>query len=428
MNKIQIIILGVFGAAILAAVLIFSGAVPGLRLQGAKLGTVTIWGTLPSPVMNNILGTINLNQNRLVLRYVEKNTQNYESELLNSLATGRGPDLWLLSQDLILKHWDKTYPLTSRNFTERNFRDIFIDGADLYITGVGILGIPFTIDPMVLYWNKALFRNAGLTLPPKTWNEFTEISQKITLLGESGEIIRNGAALGIFDNVRNSKEILSLFILQSGNPIVNKNNFKPTLTETSGLPVGPAKSALRFFTDFANRQSSLYSWNRTMPYSDEAFIGERLAVYLGFASEYNNIKEKNPHLEFDVSPVPQIVRSSQKITFGKIQALAISNMTKNPQGALAAINLLTDSNTISQLSENTFLPPVRRDLLARGSSNPVFAVFMESAIQARAWLEPDPASATQIFKNMAETALFSPKNTDQAISDANLRLGSLLPQ
>mgnify|MGYP000252519044 FL=1 len=41
-----------------------------------------------------------------------------------------------------------------------------------------IYGIPSTVSPMLFGYNKALFEEAGLTEPPKTWEEALDMAKK----------------------------------------------------------------------------------------------------------------------------------------------------------------------------------------------------------------------------------------------------------
>ena len=61
------------------------------------------------------------------------------------------------------------------------------------------------------------------------------------------------------------------------------------------------------------------------------FAKGALAMYFGYASEMSEIKNRNPHLNFDLAEVPQIKGDKSKTSFAKIYALAImknSSQTK----------------------------------------------------------------------------------------------------
>jgi len=104
--------------------------------------------------------------------------------------------------------------------------------------------------------------------------------------------------------------------------------------------------------------------------SKNAFISGGLAMYLGYSSEYNDIKSKNPHLNFDVALVPQIKNSPTQATFARITGLAISKSSANISRAASAIYQFISYDSISKLTKAAFLAPIRRDLLAQAQYSP----------------------------------------------------------
>jgi sn-glycerol 3-phosphate transport system substrate-binding protein len=59
----------------------------------------------------------------------------------------------------------------------------------------GIYWLPFNVSVPVLYYNKEAFAAAGLTAPPKTWDEFFQYARKLTVKDDKGVVKRYGLAL-----------------------------------------------------------------------------------------------------------------------------------------------------------------------------------------------------------------------------------------
>ena len=221
-------------------------------------------------------------------------------------------------------------------------------------------------------------------------------------------ITQSGVALGAYDNISHAKDILVAMILQTGDPIDSLQTlvgYRSDLINKEGQAVAPAESALDFYTGFANPLSPEYSWNQSLPISEDYFIAGNLGLYLGYASELADIKTKNPNLNFDVTSLPQTRASSASVTFGNIQALAIVKNSTNKQGALNIISALTNADAIAFLTTQTNLPPVRLDLLQTPPSGASLAIFYTAALQARGWLDPDDSSTDALFKTMIESVV-----------------------
>ncbi len=419
---IQAIIIGVIIVLVVLAFLIFSGVIPVSKLGGGgNKATIplTIWGPFSQDSVSNIIEKIGQDNSKVfTLQYIQKPVDGYEQAFIDALASGQGPAIIIITQDLLLKHKDKFSSVPFASFNERAFRDMFLDEGELYLTKDGISALPFAVDPIVLYRNTDLFSKAGLAESPKFWDDFTNQVQMLRDIDVSGNILQAGTAMGEFSNVAHAKEIYSLLILQSGNPIVNRSDLSLSFGSTGNLPEEPAESALRFFTAFSNPTKVTYTWNRGLPNSKDDFIAGKLAMYFGYASEFNEIKNRNPHLNFDVSLIPQIRNGSVQATFGRLYALAVPKTFQNISTAFQAIYSFVTPDALSVLRDNLKLPPVNRALLAQGNSDPMMAVFYKAAIQARAWLEPDPEKVSEIFQKMIESVTVGRKSTGEAISTA----------
>ena len=427
MTKFQIIVIGILMALAIVAVLIISGVIPGFNFGGGKAATINIWGTIPFDYVKDAIFDLN-EKNRSIfnLNYVQKDPLTYEDELVDALAAGRGPDNFILPQDLILKHKDKVFIVPFTSFSKRTFKDTFIGEGELFLSSDGIIAFPLVIDPIVLYWNRDLFANAALPRPPKIWNEFENFVPRLTTRDARGNIIQAGAAFGEFQNIDHAKDIISLLILQTGNPIVDSENLKSTLRGEVSSAIKSAESALMFFTEFSDPLKTTYSWNRSLANSRNSFVAGILAMYFGYASEYKDIASKNPHLNFDVGEVPQIKDGGVQATFARMYGLAISKTSANAAAALNAVYSLTNQNSISQISQAAYLPPSRRDLLSENIEDPALSVFYKAAIKSRAWLEPDPQKVSDLFSSMVENVITGKKKISEAVSDTNQKLDSLL--
>ncbi len=425
MSKFQIIVIGIMVAVAAIAMMIFTGVIPGFK---KNLGTgtetsVVVWGPFPKTKV--------ISEN--IKNYFEKKPENYKEELLNAMASGNPPDVFFLTQDMVLGFKDKVEILPFQSFPERNFKDIFADSANIFIDfeKQGIVAFPYIIDPIVLYWNRDLFSSAGLAQIPQFWIDFMSAVPALTKLDETGNVVQSGVAFGEFSNVKNAKEIISMMVLQTNNPLFDSRTMKVVWNEKEKQAESPVESAVRFFNEFSNPKKPIYSWNRSLKNSDDMFSFGSLAMYFGYAGEFENIKKKNPHLNFDVAVVPQIkplkpTDAGYKATFGKIYALAVPKNSSNKQAAFAFISSLIGKDKNKAIAESLFLVPANRTAMAESSSDPALSVFYKAGIMVKSWLETDPSAVSSIFKNMLESSSSGGKKISEAVSDATRQLEQLL--
>jgi ABC-type glycerol-3-phosphate transport system substrate-binding protein len=428
----QTIFLAIFLAFFVFAVLIFSGILPigkSKNSGSAPQGKITIWGTFPSLELSKVFDSINNANRDLIIVYTQKPQSTYQQALIEAFATGTGPDMFFISEDMILKNKPFIYTLPYASYQEKVFRDTFIDGAEIYLDNDGVIGLPIVIDPLVMYYNKTLLANAGVALPPEYWDEIFPLVDKFTKKKTDGTISESTIALGTFDNITHAKDILSLLLMQGGNPIMVRNGsaVNSTLKERFSLPVSPIESVLAFYNSFSNASDRAYSWNRGLLPSYDMFTGGKLAFYLGRASELFKIEAINPNLSFDVTNVPQTRGTSTIRTYGKIYGLVINKKSPNTASAFGVLGLMTTDENLQNIATALSLPPSSRLLLAKLPNDPYLYSFFKSAIVVRSWLDPESSATDKIFSNLISNVLSNKLKLSDAVSKADDEIKALLP-
>ena len=422
----QLVIVIVFIIAAVFGVLVFSGAIPIGGGGEGNLGTVMLWGTVPTPLIVGLVENFNNANPSFILKYEEKSPVSFDQDLLEALATGSGPDIFLLSDDLAYHYADKIVTIPYTSYSAAVFKNTYAQAGEVFLTEAGIQALPLSIDPMMLYYNRSMLDAEGIVFPPKDWEEFSIDVSKLTQKTETNRIERSGAALGQYANIARAKYILAMLFMQAGNPIIGAE--AGSLRSTLDAPVGTYNlpSILEFYTSFADPASQLYSWNRSFPDSADVFSSEDLGFYFGFASELPLLVNKNPNQNFFAAPVPQIKGAKSKLTSAKVTGVAISSASKNLNTALTAANLLASSDFAAAYSQAIGAAPARRDLLVVPPADSFSPIFYGSALYGRSWLDPSPEDTDRIFSGMVGAVLGNSMTTTNAIKDASSKLELLL--
>ncbi|MFA5838387.1 MAG: extracellular solute-binding protein [Candidatus Paceibacterota bacterium] len=427
MNKnFQTIALFIFGFFLVVGVVVFA-------LQKANdsnlIADITVWGTIDSTIFEQKMNEIGNNtESPFRIKYKQFREDNFDSALLEALASGAGPDVIVLSQDRILKYQNKVLEVPFSSFSERRFRDDYIEGAEIFLTQNGILAFPIMIDPLVMYWNRDILSNAGITKPPVYWDEIYSIVKKVTDKDNQKNLKKETIAFGEFINVNNAKEIISALIMQTGNQITKRNDtgVEVVLGNSTSSLIPETESAIRFYTEFSNPSKDMYTWNRSLNNSLQEFLSGNLAFYIGFTSEVKGLREKNPNLNFDVAKLPQIRGSKTNKTFANMNAIAIMKSSPNANNILQVIGYIISNDTISILSNSFNIPPIKRELLMEKQQDAYKSIFYDSAIIGRAWLDPNPNETTTIFKDMIENVTSGKLRINQSVSRADTEIQNLL--
>lgn len=415
------LIAGIFGFVILVALIYFFGI--GARPSTPPAVSLEIWSMYEDEeAWDAVIEAFRQTNPTVSVAYRKMTPASYPDTLLNALARGEGPDIFLLSSEQLFKEKDKimALPSASSPITPAQFSSFFADGASALIGADGTLfGVPLALDSLALFYNKDMFDAAGFTAPPATWENFASYSQTLTRRSQSGDIMVAGAALGTGANMSRAMEIVSSLILQQGDPIARSDGH---------VELGEgARQALSFYSSFAAQGNQNYAWSITLPDALDAFATERAAMTFGASEDIAKVAAANPHLAFGVAPLPQFSGRTPR-TYGTFRFPAVSRNSRNAATAWRFALFAAAGDGTKIYLDKTGLPPARRDLIAAvpaGSGTP--AVFARQALTARTWPVPDERLARQIFGEAIDGMAQRAYTLSEALGRIRTRLQLLYP-
>lgn len=420
LNRVQIISIVIAIIAVAIGVLILIGVIPGLG-NSQNSGTVVLWGFDNQKSWDPMIQKFTQANPGMVIKYQTKTLSAFEEDFLNSIARNQAPDIIIFPSSYLAKHNDKLSFAPKIAITQAEINQQYIEASSNFVMAKGdVLGIPFFADALILYWNKDIFTQNFVTMPPANWDDFQTISQKFTKKDSSGNILISGSAMGRSTNISNSDVILSTLFLQFGEKIIDRSGQVILGNSPEGQStLRPAESAMRFFSDFANPQKTAQSWSTALPEARNAFVAGKLAMYIGYISEFDEIQKQNPHLSFDVSLLPQLKNAPRPITSGMLYALTVPKASKNQSLAWNVATKLAGSDMASLYAETIDTVSVRRDILQKYQSDSVKSVFANSVISLVLWSNPDPVKSTMILKNLIEDVALGRGTLRDSIDRAN---------
>jgi len=413
MKPFQLILTGVFVVFAIIGLLVFAGANPGSGKN--TIGNIVIWGTLPSGEMREVLDAVRTTRSDFDgVTYTEVGSDDFHRLYTEALAVDRGPDMILVPHTLLVSEAETLSAISFDSFSQRDFEDTFITGADIVIAN-GYYGVPAGIDPLVMYYNKSLLNNARVSEAPKFWEQFIGLAPRFVETSEGLSIEKSFVALGSYENIRYAEKILASFFFQVGSPIKDtKGNI--VLTDTKDT-----ESALRFYTEFANPNTSAYSWNKSVKEDRRAFLSNDLALYFAPASEGEALKEANPNISIGTAPFPQL-EGGTPVVYGDVYVFAVPRDSRNVFGAKTAALAFINVTVAEAFSSITGIAPVRRDLLGVEQKDPLVSLSYDQAFIAKGWLSPQPAQVDRVFSAMVTDVVSGRNDAQEAILTAQRSL------
>lgn len=397
--------------------------------------TLEFWNVFDdSDVFDGLIRKFNEEHRTIKIVYRKKSYLDYESGLVDALAAGRGPDIFSVQNTWLPKHIDKISPMPSDIMNGKQFREAFVDVAaqDFILSqksesgsvvGESIYALPLYVDTLALFWNKDIFNENDIAIPPKNWHEFKDAAQKLTKRDEANNILRSGAAFGTARNVNRAGDILMMLMMQTGAKMADRSRWQATFDESvqsQGQSFDVGQRALEFYTSFANPNKDVYAWNNKMDYSIDAFAQGKTAMMINYSYHIETIKAKDPHLRFALAPVPQPKDAKTEINYANYWGLTVSVASSPDEIKYAWIFLdwLTQQPQAKEYLEKTKKPSARRDLIEAQKNDLELGVFARQALSAVSWLEVDNLATDEIFNNMIDAVNRGLAAPEQALKKA----------
>ncbi|MFH1759399.1 MAG: extracellular solute-binding protein [Patescibacteria group bacterium] len=422
LSRDQWTIIGVVGGVVLIAVLLFTGIIPGFVQRQADLITLNFTGFENRVIYDPIIQRYQQKHPNITINYKQIDFNNYENILINSLAAGAGPDIFMFHNSWLPKHFDKITPVSEAQLPLSQFETLYptVVRQDFAPSGV-VFALPLYIDTLALFYNKDSFDQAGIATPPTNWVQFQNAVERLKTTDTQDNLTRPAAAIGgSTRNIHKAPDILNLLFLQSGTPMV-ESDFSRANFASLGL------SAFNFYLSFSNPLNRYYTWNDQLPFSLDLFAQGQLPMMFHYRYQVPLLKQRAPYLEFTVAPAPQPSTAGPVVSYADYYGLAVSGSSYYSKEAWDFIAYLTINPEIAQMYLNaTGQSPAIRSMIKQAINDPELGVFASQALTARSWPQPDKQVIDQIFAKMINSILEDGMRYDQALREAEDEVTQLM--
>jgi len=421
MPRSRVILIGIFGLLALFFALLFLGIIPGLQEDAKSKTPLTFWGVFDS---KDVIDSVSASVPGYTITYRQFSPQTYESELLNALAAGNGPDVFMFHNSWLPKHADKIAPVTARDLSIGSLRDYFptVVEQDFAPDRQTIYALPLYMDTLALLYNRDIFDTKGVPLPPKNWSEFLATIPKLREIDSTGRITKAAAAIGgSGKSINRASDLLSEIMLQAGVSMTSNDYGRATFS-TNGL------QPLLFYTQFANSASEAYTWSDAFGNSIDSFADGSTAMMFNYSYQIPILLQKNPFLSIGVAPFPQPAGAeANPVNFANYWGVAVASQTRVPTEAWQFIlKLTTDESIAGTYANATGRLPALKSLISARLNDPIWGVFANAALSARSWPQIDNNAVDQIFSNLIENVITGKSDAARALQEAERSVTSLM--
>lgn len=277
------------------------------------------------------------------ISYKKQSPQDYRERLSNSLAAGRGPDIFEIHNSWPAMFVDELAALPdsvmSKDEFSKSFYPVIVSNLTL---SKGIVAIPLEYDALTLFINEDIFASA-IKSPPLTWDDLRILvdpkeERSLTVKNEDGQIVQSGVALGETANVDYWPEIIALMLFQN-----NVNPGKPN-TDRAG-------DVFSFYALFKQNGA----WGTILPSSTTLFSRGNLAMYFAPTRSAAEIIKAKPNFRFRTVPLPQLPKEAPtdpEFSYATYWVQGVWNKSVNKEEAWKFLKFLSSSESLEKINKN----------------------------------------------------------------------------
>jgi len=355
-----------------------------------------------------------------------------QQKLQTAMTSGTGPDVFVLGSTFVptAQATNGFRVLTGADWEKAGGKSRIFE-RQLTMAGFSpekLITVPFVMRPFGMVYNTELFETAGISEPPKTWNEFVEYAKKMT--NPSQNVY--GAEMDPADSYDPWK-ILWTFTRQMGGDYVSKD------LKTAQFTSQQVESAVGFWFDWATKyrivDPNSMTWEATDALS--AFANGKVGMLIMITSNIDpTLQDSQVKGKYEYAPMPTIPYGMEAIPAGGEPTpsivsgdyLGVANYSDAQDTALQLINLMTDyQNQLDYFDAVGDLPCNTKAVEELASKSNTVNTFAESEREATPTpftgafgpIELIMGSVSAKLGSKIATNSFSPSDVDEQLKRAN---------
>lgn len=327
----------------------------------------------------------------------------YETKYLTGVSSGPGPDVGYMYTEMIGDYTAKDQIVSLDEFVTDEQREnlIFLDRGE--INGSQMM-MPFVVGgARVLFYNKELFSQAGITEPPTTWEDLTEVSLALKDAGVQPLAMPWG------DPNRGSMNAQFFpFVWQAGGSLFEEDGSATTFDSPEMLKAAEYLVTLKDEGIISDSVTGLAT-----EVARKSFENGDVAMYIASEADAPYFDNAGIDYGFVVS-----LEDEQQGTFIALDSLVMLKGCSDQEACYKLISFIVEGPQMTKFHEKTNFPPIGRD---EQSNYPpeMLTIYTENTdmLFPLPVVANGPAAYNTLYSNLQQM-LNGAKSAEQALADA----------
>lgn len=297
-----------------------------------------------------------------------------------------------------------------------------------------VYGIPVSIDSRALIYNRDLFRRAGLTHPPRTWDELKTYAVKLTQRDDRGRLTVVGFA-PLFGN-----SWLYMYGFMNGGRFMSPDGTRCTLNDPK---IVEALTYMKDIYDALGGYSTVAAFQAGFQGNElDPFIQGKIAMKIDVTEGMVRAEQYGRDLDYGVAPPPmpkeQIARGRRTTSWVGGFAYAIPSEARRKAAAWEFIRFMTSDRAMTIIAEARKEAVEAQGRLFIPHQVPMVALnerFARTYVYDNPRMPPNARQGYRVFNDLLPIAHYRPVTPvgmllwqEQILAMDNAFYGRLSPQ
>lgn len=347
----------------------------------------------------------------------------YQQKVASAVAAGQGPDVVNLYYGWIPTWVKAGYLQPLPDDLAKSLDADFIGMVQAAKVSGKYYGIPTAVRALALFYNKDLFKAAGIATPPRTWEEFYAAGQKLTLK-QGGRYTQIG--YGISPDGQDHNVVREILLRQAGGRPYSDDTKKVLYASPEGL------KAFRTYTDWVKKYDlgmpNFFPGNNG--YRD-GFIAGKIGMIIDGSFAIGTIRD-GAKFNWGVAEIPIERPGARKANFGSFWLHGLSPLATGAKrdAAIKFLQFITSAETEKVWLERVGELPARKAILKdpKLSTDPVYGPFVIGLSYAKATPFVDEAAQRKVMVDAINRVLLENADPDASLKQAAAEDQKILDQ
>ncbi|WP_022882801.1 ABC transporter substrate-binding protein [Gryllotalpicola ginsengisoli] len=388
--------------------------------SGGKTLTIAVWDYAETPEFKALFDAFHAANPDITIKPVDvPNAADYESKVTTMLAGGDSTDIITVKNLTDYSGYVAKNQLLSLDDVEKKLPADKLAGLDSYKYKGDYYALPYRTDFSVLFYNKTMFKDAGLADPENlTWDEFAADAAKLTKGSGSSKVY--GAYIHTWNSL-----VQGIAAAQNGKDLTNPSY--GYLKDQYDLMLKMQKAG--DIIDFGDATSQSLAYQTVFETGQAAMVPMGTWLIAPLLADENAGKT---NVDWGIAPLPQIESGQPIVTDGGPTGFGINKASKNVDLAKKFIEFAASEKGAEAVASIGIVPSYSSDTITqkyfslKGMPQDALSkkAFAPDKVVPDLPVNPNSAAVNTVLNEEHQLIMTGSKSVDAGIKEMEQRVKS----